>query len=172
MYVLVTAASKHGSAAEIAGVIAAVLRTADIEVDVVSPDAVDRLDAYDAVVVGSAVYAGQWLDPAISFVERHAADLRERPTFLFSSGPLGDPPKPLEEPAVVADLDDAAGAVDHRVFAGRLTQSQLSRPERFVTRLVRAPYGDFRPWDDIADWAKEIARFLTQEKHRAEVAAG
>jgi menaquinone-dependent protoporphyrinogen oxidase len=53
--------------------------------------------------------------------------------------------------------------MDQRVFAGRLTQSQLSSPERLVVEAVRAPYGDFRRWDEIMDWAVEIARYLRGE---------
>ena len=32
--------------------------------------------------------------------------------------------------------------------------------------------GDFRPWDDIADWAKEIARFLKGEQIAEPAAVG
>jgi menaquinone-dependent protoporphyrinogen oxidase len=57
--------------------------------------------------------------------------------------------------------------MDQRVFAGRLTQSELSLPERLVVRAGHAPYGDFRPWDDIADWATEIGRYLRAESVEA-----
>jgi menaquinone-dependent protoporphyrinogen oxidase len=165
MKVLVTAASRHGSTAEIANVIAAVLRTADVEADVVAPEAVSSLEGFDAVILGSAVYAGHWLEPAKAFVRRYRIELSERPVFLFSSGPIGDPPKPTQDPVDVAELDNSTGAVDHQVFAGRVTRRQLN----VLERLVHAD-GDFRPWDDIADWAKEIARFLKGE-HAAPPAA-
>jgi menaquinone-dependent protoporphyrinogen oxidase len=84
--------------------------------------------------------------------------------FLFSSGPLGDPPKPVEEPVDVAAIDVTTAAMDHRVFAGRLTESELSRPERIVIKVVRAPFGDFREWEDITQWASEIARFVKDEE--------
>ena len=89
MKVLVTAASRHGSTAEIANMIAGILRTSDIEAEVLPPDAVTSVRDYDAVILGSAVYADQWLEPARAFVARHADDLETRPVFLFSSGPLG-----------------------------------------------------------------------------------
>ncbi len=163
MKVLVTAASRHGTTAEIAEAIAAVLRTASLEVDVIEPDAVASIADYDAVVLGSGVYAGHWLKPARAFVERHERALRDRPVFLFSSGPIGDPPRPLEDPAEVATIDEATMALDHRVFAGRLTESELGMGERVIIKMVRAPFGDFRSWDDIDDWARAIASFVNSE---------
>jgi menaquinone-dependent protoporphyrinogen oxidase len=171
MKVLVTAASRHGSTAEIALVIAGVLRATDVEADVKGPETVTTLDGYDAVVIGSAVYAGHWLEPAKAFVNTHGTELLERPVFLFSSGPIGDPPKPTRDPVDVEALDEATGAVDHQVFAGRLTRSRLDGFERLVAMVVRAD-GDFRPWDDIADWAKEIARFLKEEQRPAPAGVG
>ena len=160
MKVLVSAASRHGSTEEIAQVIAGILARSDLEVDVLPPDQVERIDGYDAVVLGSAVYAGHWLAPAKAFVERHEAELRERPVFLFSSGPLGVPPRPIEDPVDAGPIEAATGAIDHQVFGGRLMRSRLSMPSRVAIAFVQAPDGDFRPWDDIGDWATAIARYL------------
>ena len=162
MKVLVTAASRHGTTAEIAEAIAGTLREDGLEVDVVEPDEVASVDGYGAVVIGSAVYAGHWMGSAKELIERHRDELRDRVVFLFSSGPLGDPPKPVEEPVDVAAMDAATGAIDHRIFAGRLAPDELSMPERFIVRLVHAPSGDFRPWADITTWAHEIARFVNE----------
>jgi menaquinone-dependent protoporphyrinogen oxidase len=111
-------------------------------------------------VLGSGVYAGHWLKPANAFVERHEGELRERPLFVFSSGPVGEPPKEADEPAEIAAVDAGIHPIDHRVFGGRLTPSQLGPFEKLITRIVKAPMIDDRPWDEIADWAKEIARYL------------
>jgi menaquinone-dependent protoporphyrinogen oxidase len=46
---------------------------------------------YDAVILGSAVYVGHWLEAAQRFVEKHRADLVARPVWLFASGPVGVP---------------------------------------------------------------------------------
>jgi len=164
MNVLVTAASKHGATAEIGAVIGRVLETQGLHVDVIAPDEVQQIDGYGAVVLGSGVYAGHWLQPAKAFVERHEAALRERPLFLFSSGPVGAPPKVTDEPAEARRIDVETGAIDHRVFGGRLTASQLGPFEKVVLKVVKAPLSDDRPWDDIADWAKEIARYLTADE--------
>jgi menaquinone-dependent protoporphyrinogen oxidase len=58
------------------------------------------------------------------------------------------------------DLVQAAGAVEHRVFAGRLDRSLLGLGEKAVVVAVRAPEGDFRDWEAIDDYAAGIARQL------------
>ena len=67
MRVLVTAASKYGATAEIAAAIAEVLDKHGLEATVLPPEQVKGVDGYDAVVVGSTVYAGHWLKPAGSW---------------------------------------------------------------------------------------------------------
>ena len=160
MRVLVSAASRHGSTTDIAHTIGRVLAEAQIEADVVPPEEVTSLVGYGAVVLGSAVYMGRWLEPATAFADRFADELPTRPVWLFSSGPLGVPPKPAGDPVNVAAVETATLAVEHRVFPGRLDKGELGFGEKLVVAGVRAPYGDFRPWDEIAAWAKAIAQTL------------
>jgi menaquinone-dependent protoporphyrinogen oxidase len=160
MGVPVTAASKYGSTTEIAAKIADTLREEGFEAAVVPPEEVDALDGFEAVVLGSAVYAGHWLKPARELVERAGEALAARPVWLFSSGPIGDPPRPTEDPVDVAEVVRATGARDHRVFAGRLEKKRLSFGERAIVVAFRATEGDFRDWDDVAAWAQGIATSL------------
>jgi menaquinone-dependent protoporphyrinogen IX oxidase len=60
--VLVAFATKHRSAGEIARTIAAGLAEADLEVDVLPAEQVERIDDYQAVV-GSGKYINHWLRP-------------------------------------------------------------------------------------------------------------
>ena len=80
--------------------------------------------------------------------------------WLFSSGPVGDPPKPDEDPVDVAELLATTNARDHRVFAGKLVRKQLSFPERAIVSALRVPEGDFRDWIEIRQWAAGIADAL------------
>ena len=169
MRVLVSAASKHGATGEMAEWIGSALRRALVqsgdsgaEVVVRPAEQVDSLDGYDAHVLGSAVYMGHWLSPAKDLVQKHAAVLRDRPVWLFSSGPVGDPPKPDETPADVPALVEATGARGHQVFAGKLDRARLSLPERAMVKAFRAAYGDFRDSDAIEAWATSIAGVLLE----------
>ncbi len=160
MKVLVAAASKYGSTMEIGQAIADVLVEHGVETTVAQPEEVGSVDEYDAVVVGSAVYAGRWQKEAKELVERASEALVARPVWLFSSGPIGDPPKPEEDPVDVAEMMTMTKAREHRVFPGRLVKKQLSFPEKAIVLALRAPEGDFRDWGAIRTWASAIATAL------------
>jgi menaquinone-dependent protoporphyrinogen oxidase len=158
--VLVSAASRHGATVEVAATIGAVLIEAGHEVYIVAPDEVTSVDGYDAAVIGSGVYVGHWLEPARDLLARHKVALLAIPVWLFSSGPVGEPPKPLEEPADAAALVALVGARGHRTFSGNVDKRRLSFSEKAMVAAVRAPEGDFRDWPAIDAWAHEIAADL------------
>ena len=161
MTVLVAYASKHGSTAGIAEAIADALVDHEIKAEAKSVDMVDDLGPYEAVVLGSAVYAGSWMKDAVSFAERHADDLARMPVWLFSSGPLGEDVEDHEEqPRQLPELRRSVMPKDHRVFHGALDVSVLGFAERMIAKAVKAPTGDFRDWDAIRAWAEGIAEEL------------
>jgi menaquinone-dependent protoporphyrinogen oxidase len=163
MTVLVTAASKHGATREIADAIARELARHDVSAEVCDVSDVDDLDRFDAVVLGSAVYMGHWLEPARKFVDRRGAELAQKQTWLFSSGPVGEAkhvPKEAEDVCDVEDLVAKTNAIEHRLFSGKLDKSKLGFPERAVMRAVGAQEGDYRDWDGIEAWAGHIAAHL------------
>jgi len=162
--VLVASASKHGSTEEIAEAIGHVLRAHGLEVDVKRMEDVDTVFPYDAFVLGSAVYVGGWLRSANRFLAEHEELISTRPTWLFSSGPIGDPPHvAAEELFDAVDLVDRTRARDHRQFGGKLDKAQLSLGERAAAGLLRVPGGDYREWDAITAWGTAIARSLTAD---------
>jgi menaquinone-dependent protoporphyrinogen oxidase len=157
MKVLVSVASRHGATSEIAKAIADVLTAEGIEAEILRPEEVASVAAYDGIVLGSGVYAGRWLGPVKQLVEREAAMLATKPVWLFSSGPLGDPLKPEQDPEDVELMLKRTHAVGHRTFAGRIDKRQLGIAEKTIFAVVRAPEGDFRPWPAIDQWASDIA---------------
>lgn len=157
MKILIAAASRHGSTEEVSRVIAEVLRGDDFDVERRHPEDVHDLSGFDAVILGSAVYLGHWLRPALRFADRHHAALARIPVWLFSVGPVGDPPRPMEDPADIGGLMHTTGAVEHRSFAGRLDRARLGIAERALVSAMHIPDGDYRDLDSVRAWAVSIA---------------
>ena len=168
MNVIIVVGSKHGSTRSIAEAVGDQLRTAGLDVTIVDADAAAvSVDGYDAAVIGSAVYVGRWTKSARTFLEVNRESLRKMPLWLFSSGPLGDGTKKPDDLADVRAFADDVHARDHRVFAGNLNKADLSIAERAAVRIVHAPYGDAREWDEIRSWAQTVAVELTARQQRA-----
>jgi len=183
--VFIVYGSRHGGTEGIAERIGEVIRMHGIEAIVIPADRVPALDAVDAVVVGSGVYMGRWLDEPVRFIEHHLAELASRPRWLFSSGPLSRPAMqkdadmltaalgPEDGPGSggrkkIAELTAATHARDHAIFLGRFDPDDPPRAisERFVRLMPVAkgalPPGDFRDWDHVEAWAHEIAASLAK----------
>lgn len=160
MKVLVCAASKYGATSEIARAVADVLAERGCEVTVMPPEEAGPVEEFDAVVLGSAVYLGQWMKPARELVERSAAALAARPVWLFSSGPIGEPAKPADNPVDITKIIQATKAREHRIFTGKLARKQLSIPDRAVASAIRAAEGDFLDWAEIRAWGGRHRRHL------------
>jgi menaquinone-dependent protoporphyrinogen oxidase len=157
---LVSAASKHGATADIAEAIATTLRAGGHEVVLALPQDVADVEQYGACVLGSAVYAGRWLAPARDLAQRCSSELRARPVWLFSSGPVGAPLKPEHDPVDVSRELALTGARHHELFAGRLDRALLGFAERAVVRALRVPAGDYRDLDEVGAWAVTIVEEL------------
>jgi menaquinone-dependent protoporphyrinogen oxidase len=169
--ILISAASRHGSTREIASLIGSTLIDAGLEVEIIPPDAVDSLDDYDAVVLGSAVYAGHWLVPAKDFATRFRDELASRSLWLFSSGPVGDPARKIvqsmtKDPVEIAGISRDTHPRDHHIFAGRLDPQRLGLLQRASLLVFRGLCGDFRDWAEVRQWADNIAADLTPVSRR------
>jgi menaquinone-dependent protoporphyrinogen oxidase len=156
MNVLVAYASKHGSTREIAEEIAGELAAQNLDVDVREIGEAPDLGRYDAAVLGSAIYMGRFLSEMRRFTEAHRSELQSKPVWLFSSGPIGDPPAPAGDPSDLTSIAGEIGAAGFRSFAGRLDHAELGLKDRLIVKAVKAETGDFRPWDDIRAWAGKI----------------
>ena len=154
-------ASRHAATRGIAEVIADELRTSGLEVDLRDADAMANIADYQAVVLGSAVYTGGWLWAAKHFALARSTELRKVPVWLFSSGAIGpEGARTLDDVPEIPELMKATHAREHRLFAGRLDKENLDLAERFVSRVVQAPEGDFRDLGEVIEWAQSIASAL------------
>ncbi len=163
--VLVAYATKHGATGEIAARVGQVLHQAGLPVKVLPVGEVDDLGPYRAVVLGSAVYAGQWRKAAAEFLQANQEALAQRAVWLFSSGPTGegDPAQLMNGwrfPAPLEPVVQRIGARDTAFFHGALDPAKLSLGEKLIVKGVKAPLGDFRDWGAIESWAAAIAAAL------------
>jgi menaquinone-dependent protoporphyrinogen oxidase len=159
MTVLVASASKHGATAEIAQAIGEVIESQGVQVEIKRMEDVDTVMPYEAFVLGSAIYMGNWLRVARDFVDEHRDVIVRRPTWLFSSGPIGAHPAASDEFDITA-IAAATRAREHRLFGGRLDKEELGLMERALTGALHVPGGDYREWDAVAAWATAIARTI------------
>ena len=140
--------------------------------------------AHDAVVIGGAAYMFHWLKDATTFAtpEPRVA-LRERPVWLFSSGPVGTdlvdkdgPRRPRDRrPEGVRRADAPLLRARGRAASSSGPGTPTPRPSRFGRAHVctscphaqaALPAGDFRDWSAIDAWAGEIAAALATDVSR------
>jgi menaquinone-dependent protoporphyrinogen oxidase len=164
--VLVAYATKMGATATIAAAIGSELRAAGHQVDVHEIGAVLAVSEYDAVIVGSAIYKGRWRTEAVRFLRDHERQLRNRPVWLFHSGPIG-PSKNQDQPAPpdVARLAGQIQAAPVKTFAGELQADAVTARLARRTDLDQL-IGDSRDWPEIRTWSHEIATALDAARAR------
>lgn len=169
--VLVAYASKNGSTAEIAEAIGRELRLMGVDEHVLPVEQVEDVIPYDAVILGSAVYAWSWEKNAVKFAEENAEVLRKKPVWLFSSGPLdwsaaeGDV-RPVRSARKIATL---VGARGHITFGGKLP----AETKGFLAKYAKkeASRGDFRDFNQIRQWTDGVGKIVIKLPSRTVVAA-
>ncbi|MFJ8962540.1 flavodoxin domain-containing protein [Lentzea sp. NPDC102401] len=166
MKVLVAYATAAGSTVGVATRIAAVLRTYGHVVATYGVDEITEADGYDAYVVGSAVHDQAWLPSGAAFLARERRTLQGKPVWLFSVGLPDSLRGPLrrwaglEEPTILAHLREDVRPVEHRLFSGVVRADMLGKIGSLVFRAVGGRFGDFRDWQEIEQWAADIADVL------------
>ena len=160
--VLVAYSSKYGATREIAEEITETLRKKEIQADLRSADSVEDIQGYKAVILGSAIYVGQWPKSAVSFLKKNQENLMGVPVWLFSSGPSGegDPLQLVDGvrfPASLKPLIDSIHPLDITVFHGDINLNKINAMEKWaIKNVVKKPFGDFRDWDSINRWTLSV----------------
>ena len=169
MKALVAYASKYGATEGIAQRIGERLQQHGLDVDVAKSEDMRGATEYDAYVVGSAVYEFNWRKDARRFVKRNADTLATKPTWLFSSGPVGTEKvdkdgKDVLEGAAPKQFSNYASLLHPRgmqVFRGAYDHEKVRGGDRIIAWMPAIrdvlPEGDFREWDAIDAWADSIA---------------
>ena len=85
--------------------------------------------------------------------------IRNMPVAAFAVGISPKNPDPGAVSQAAAALHTAITPilpVASVVFAEKLDPAKLSFIQRKITELVKSPVGDFRDWDAIAAWARDL----------------
>ena len=154
-------ASRAGSTAEVAEVIGQVLREHGAEVDVCSVKDAPSVAGYDALVLGSAIWAGRPLPEALRFATQQQPVLAGRPVayFVLCERLRDDTPANRAiARGFPAPLERVQPPVSVALFAGK---RDLSTTHPVVAWLLRHLFGirngDWRNWDEIRAWAAALA---------------
>jgi menaquinone-dependent protoporphyrinogen oxidase len=163
--VLVAYASKYGSTRGIAERVAARLSEHGNRVEVRSVDQVDDVRAYDAIVLGSAVFDQSWIPEAAELVRHNFDSLAARQVWMFSVGSFGDTHRVwgrlmTKEPKEIGGFRETIHPRDYRVFAGVIERDRWPFISRMFFRALGGRFGDNRDWPEIDAWAEGIARAL------------
>lgn len=161
MKVLVAVGSKYGSSREIARAIAETLGEQGFDVEESDASDVRSVSAYDAVILGSAVYGGLWRRDASAFAKEFKDALLSRAVWTFSVGmeTVVVEGQPKDEAHAIAE---SIGAKEHRRFTGALDPEKLNIGERALIRALDPPLGDFRDFDDVKTWSLGVAAALSE----------
>jgi menaquinone-dependent protoporphyrinogen oxidase len=150
--ILVTYATKAGSTAGVAEVIAQALgATAGAEVDLCAIEDAHDIAGYDGFVVGSCIRVGKWQPAALAFLKTHQAVLAARPVALFTVCWTMREPTP-------ENLTTVQGYV-----ARVLEQAPALQPVASGLFAGVMKTQDRRDWAAIRAWASEITPALLGE---------
>jgi menaquinone-dependent protoporphyrinogen oxidase len=169
--ILVTYASRAGSTAGVAEAIGKTLAASGAQVEVRAMQDVKDLAAYRAVVAGSAIQGGRWLQEAMHFTQTHRATLAQKPFAAFLvCMTLAMPSAEKYRTHVATWLEPVRALVkpvSEGLFAGALDISKVSSfRDRLKFRLSVAfgvwTEGDHRDWNAICAWAADLTPILAE----------
>jgi menaquinone-dependent protoporphyrinogen oxidase len=160
--VLLAYASRAGSTAEVAGRMGNILKGLGFNVDVKSVKEVTDITGYDSIVIGSAVRMFKLLPETVKFANRFRDELKNKPVAYFivcltmyeNSEESRAKAQEYLKPLLKTKQPISIG-----LFGGKMDYSKLS----FIWRILfkgRIPEGDFRNWNLIEEWAKNLGEEL------------
>lgn len=161
---LVTYATRFGSTAEVAEVIAGRLADGEHTVDCRPMADVQTLEGYQAVLIGSAVNFGKWLPEAVEFIITHQAALGRMPVGLFTvhiQNIADDPESRKRRLAYLDGVRSYIQPVSEGYFAGKF--DRRAARELLPNWLAWfVPTLDFRKWEKVSAWADSVRPLLVQ----------
>jgi menaquinone-dependent protoporphyrinogen oxidase len=160
--ILVAYGTYVGSTEGVAERIGKTLLGDDIAVDIKSAKQVSSLEGYNAVILGSAIRAGQLHADVLSFLKTFRSQLAALPVAYFVVCLTMQSDTPENRCTVEAYMNPAREAapdvqpVGIGLFPGALDMKKLAFPLRLILKAMKAKPGDYRDMQKIDQWVSEI----------------
>lgn len=162
--ILIAYGTKAGSTGEIAEFMGDVFREMGAMVDVLPVEQVDDVNAYCAVIVGTATRIGKPLGKVTNFLKKFSYELAPLPVAYFVVGIAmreDTPEHRAQAAAVLEPLRALKKPVREGLFAGKIEYAKIEQPMRFfLTRSkdLSLHEGDWRDWAAIRAWVQDLAQ--------------
>ncbi len=156
--ILVAYTTKKGSTAEIAQAVGKDLKSAGYDVGVHEMAAVQSVEGYDAIVLGAPFYMHSAYGIE-KFVKKFCRDTISKPVAVFGVGmaPVSNKPGEVDEEMKILNKSVAScRPVSVVLFAGKVDPSKFNFIVRKMIEADKTVVGDFRNWDAIAAWTRDL----------------
>ena len=171
---LIAYASEFGTTGKVARAVGEVFCQKGYMVDTKCVKHVQDVYKYDAVVIGSAIHYDTWMSEATEFVTANQHILHALPVaYFFTCLALSKHTEKAEQKAKryaekISSLVPYVKPVSVGRFAGVLDYSKMSFLSRQIFKvglsIMGVKEGDYRDWDAIRSWAKDLHGKLTHEQ--------
>ena len=175
MKALIAYGTRYGSTTGIAEKIKSIFESHEIEVDLVNlgKEKVRDLD-YDLIVIGSGIQVGNWTKDSLKFLEKNAAEIKQKNHALFvTSGLARD--KSKQEEYTEQYLNQVAekyglNPVKVGLFVGSFDMNKYNFPVKLLMKVMtkdleeegydlKKPV-DLREWDLVEEWALGLVEMI------------
>lgn len=176
---LIVYGTRWGGTAKVAEKIGETLKEEGYSVDIFDARKPPQVDSYDLVIVGSGISGGKWTKGANGFLKRNAVMLRDKKTAFFVSCGMvireSGQDKAKRDYLVKVSHKYGLTSIGYGFFGGILDfEAKYNILDRFFvnsskSRLkkmgidISKPY-DFRDWDQIEAWTRDVARGLLRQE--------
>lgn len=159
--VLVAYASRAGATAEVAEEVSKTLAAEGLMVDVLPVQKVESLEAYSALVLGSAARIGKLVPETMRFARKFSRQIKGIKVAYFVSCLTMFKDTPETRATVTGYLKSLVKLkepLDIGLFGGAMIPEKI--PGFWSKVMKNAERGDYRDWDKIREWARGVAQKL------------
>lgn len=164
--ILVAFASRYGTTAEVAKIIAETLGKENVSVDLKHVSEINNIEDYSAVIIGAPIQYDKWVPESKKFVIQNKNFLSTIPVaYFFTCMTLSQKTESSVKAAKVytddlRNLVPEVKPIDVKGFAGAVNFSKIPFHIRYLLKLMLlikgAKEGDFRDWNEIRNWARSL----------------